>query len=91
MGFQWRSFPHFAWTLASERTALVSGDSYYLGAGARVFAYERGAIDPFLELNLGGEARWQSGSADLDPALNFPGEKLDLGGWTANFTLGVRF
>lgn len=55
VGFQWRSFPHFAWTLAGERTALVSGQSYYLGAGARVFAYERGAVDPFLELNLGGE------------------------------------
>jgi len=55
VGIQWRSFPHYAWTLAGERTALVSGDSYYLGAGARVFAYERGTIDPFLELNLGGE------------------------------------
>lgn len=42
-------------------------------------------------LNVGGEARWQSGSADLDPALNFPAEKLDLGGWTAAATFHVRF
>lgn len=55
VGFQWRSVPHFAWTFAGERTALVSGDTYYLGAGARVYAYERGGFDPFLELNLGGE------------------------------------
>lgn len=42
-------------------------------------------------LNIGGEARWQSGSADLDPALNFPGDKLDLGGWTAAATFHVKF
>jgi len=42
-------------------------------------------------LNVGGEARWQGGSADLDPALNFAGNKLDLGGWTAAGTVHVRF
>ena len=42
-------------------------------------------------LNVGGEARWQGGSGDLDPALNFAGDKLDLGGWTAAATFHVRF
>ncbi len=42
-------------------------------------------------LNVGGEARWQGGTADLDPALNFAGDKLDLGGWTAAATFHVRF
>ena len=51
----WRGFPHFAWTLALERTDLRAGDRYYAALGARAFAYERGALDPFLELNLGGE------------------------------------
>lgn len=51
----WRSTPHFAWVLAGERTQLTAGDRYYLGLGARVFAYERGTVDPFLELSVGGE------------------------------------
>lgn len=52
----WRTTPHFAWALAGERTHLTTGDRYYVAAGARVFAYERGALDPFLELTVGGEA-----------------------------------
>src|SRR6187402_628021 len=44
----WRGFPHFAWTLALERTDLRAGDRYYVALGARVFAYERGTLDPFL-------------------------------------------
>jgi hypothetical protein len=42
-------------------------------------------------LNVGGEGRWQNGSADLAPELNFPGDKLDLGGWTGAVTFHVRF
>ena len=40
-------------------------------------------------LSAGGEIRYRSGSADLDE--RFAGPKLDLGGWTYNFTMGVRF
>lgn len=40
--------------------------------------------------NFGGEARWNGGSADLAPELNFAGDKLDLGGWTAAATFHVR-
>ena len=39
----------------------------------------------------GGEWRWQNGSADLDPALNFAGDKLDLGGNTFVATFHVKF
>jgi opacity protein-like surface antigen len=42
-------------------------------------------------LNLGGEFRWQNGSADLAPELNFAGDKLDLGGFTLAGTVHVRF
>jgi hypothetical protein len=37
----------------------------------------------------GGEIRYQKAEADLP--FEFAGSKLDLGGWTYNFTVGVRF
>lgn len=40
--------------------------------------------------SAGGEIRYQSAEADLDDAV-FAGPKIDLGGWTYNFTIGVRF
>jgi len=42
-------------------------------------------------MNVGGEVRWQGGSADLAPEFNFPGEKLDLSGVTVAATFHVRF
>lgn len=38
---------------------------------------------------VGGELRWQK--ADVDLNTDFAGSKLDLGGTTLQFTLGVRF
>lgn len=42
---------------------------------------------------LGGEFRYQKGDGDLPlgGSDGFLGDKIDLGGWTWNFTLGVRF
>ena len=40
-------------------------------------------------VSAGGEIRYHSATADLDD--RFAGPKLDLGGWTYNFTIGVRF
>jgi outer membrane protein W len=40
---------------------------------------------------VGGEWRWQNGSADLAPELNFAGDKLDLGGNTVAATFHFRF
>jgi hypothetical protein len=40
---------------------------------------------------IGGEFRWQGGTADLDPALQFTGDKLDLGGIGFVGTFHVRF
>jgi hypothetical protein len=37
----------------------------------------------------GFEVRYQKAEADLDN--RFAGSKLDLGGWTYNFTVGIRF
>ena len=40
---------------------------------------------------LGGEFRYQVGKADLDRSLGFAGDRLDLGGYTTQLTLHVRF
>lgn len=40
---------------------------------------------------FGGEVRWQKAEAKGLLDDGFIGDKFDLGGWTANFTLGVRF
>jgi hypothetical protein len=39
--------------------------------------------------SAGGEVRYQSAEADLDE--QFAGSTIDLGGWTYNFTIGLRF
>jgi hypothetical protein len=46
---------------------------------------------PVNNWTVGGEVRWQKaeGKGLLDEG--FIGDKLDLGGWHANFTFGVRF
>ena len=40
-------------------------------------------------LSVGGEIRYHSAEGDL--GSDFAGSKIDLGGWTYNFTFGVRF
>lgn len=40
---------------------------------------------------VGGEFRWTGGKGDLDPELNFAGNKLDLGGWSAMAGFHVKF
>jgi hypothetical protein len=40
-------------------------------------------------LTAGGEIRYHAAKANL--SSDFAGDKIDLGGWTYNFTLGVRF
>jgi opacity protein-like surface antigen len=40
---------------------------------------------------VGGEVRWQKAEGTKLPRPQFTGDKFDLGGWTANFTFGVRF
>jgi len=46
---------------------------------------------PIGNWTVGGEARWQRVEASKLLEQGFLGDKLDLGGWTANFTFGVRF
>jgi hypothetical protein len=39
----------------------------------------------------GFEIRYQKAKGDLPADVDFVGSKIDLGGWTYNFTIGVRF
>lgn len=55
-------------------------------SGAIVLGGIRFASD---RASAGGEIRYQKANADL--SSDFAGSKIDLGGWTYNFTVGVRF
>ena len=46
---------------------------------------------PISNWTVGGEIRWQKAEGDIPADAGFLGSKIDLGGWTTNFTLGVRF
>lgn len=47
---------------------------------------------PIGNWTVGGEVRWQKAEGtDLFEQADFLGDRIDLGGWTANFTFGVRF
>jgi len=46
---------------------------------------------PFDAVVAGGEVRWQKVQGDIPSDSGMLGTKIDLGGWTTNFTFGVRF
>ena len=46
------------------------------------------AIGPF---GVGGEVRWQGGSATLPADQDFAGSKINLGGMSYLFVINVRF
>jgi hypothetical protein len=46
---------------------------------------------PFGAMVAGAEGRWQKAEGKGLLAQGFPGDKIDLGGWTLNFTFGARF
>ncbi|HYT74580.1 MAG TPA: hypothetical protein VEL79_07525 [Vicinamibacterales bacterium] len=50
-----------------------------------------GVRAPVSHWTVGGEVRWQKAEGDLPPSAGFLGTKIDLGGWTGNFTVGIRF
>jgi hypothetical protein len=73
------SLPIFRDTFTDDGTAT----------GATVLGGVRAPIGrTFL---IGGEVKWQQGTADLAPELNFAGDKVDLGGWSAAATFHFRF
>jgi hypothetical protein len=46
---------------------------------------------PLSAFVLGGEFRWQKAEGDIPVDSGLLGSKIDLGGWTTNFTFGFRF
>jgi opacity protein-like surface antigen len=50
-----------------------------------------GVRAPFGNWSVGGEVRWQKAVATKLLDEGFLTDRLDLGGWTTNFTFGVRF
>jgi outer membrane protein W len=80
----------------SEVGEFVDNDVIFPGAyvkdgtaaGPTVVA---GVRAPIANWTVGGELRWQSVKAKGFAAEGFLGDTLDLGGWHANFTVGVRF
>jgi len=50
-----------------------------------------GVRAPIANWTIGGELRWQRAEAHGLAEEGFLGDILDLGGWHANFTAGVRF
>jgi opacity protein-like surface antigen len=50
-----------------------------------------GVRAPVSRCVVGGEVRWQKVEGKDLPQPDFLGTKIDLGGWTGNFTVGLRF
>lgn len=50
-----------------------------------------GVRAPLGNFTIGGEFRWQKAEGDIPADAGMLGTKIDLGGWTTNFTFGVRF
>ena len=85
--FNWRysesgEFVDFRDETIFRETYVADGNS----GGVVAFGGLRFAGDAFAG---GGEIRYQHAEGDLDE--RFVGEKIDLGGWTYQFTFGFRF
>jgi opacity protein-like surface antigen len=50
-----------------------------------------GVRAPVSNWTVGLELRWQKAEGTIRDDAGFLGNRIDLGGWTTNFTLGVRF
>lgn len=69
-------------------TARYSKSGY--AVGPVIVAGLRGVVEDVW--TVGGEFRWQSAEGDTDRLdSGLVGDKIDLGGWNLNFTLGFRF
>jgi hypothetical protein len=75
--------------VADDRTVFPAR---YLAEGTAVGpTVLAGLRAPVGNWSFGGEVRWQKAEASGLRDLEFVGDKFDLGGWTTNFTFGVRF
>jgi opacity protein-like surface antigen len=66
----------------------------YVAKGTKVAPVVIGGVRfPVADVwTIGGEFRWQKADADTGgSAAGFLDDKIDLGGWTANFNVRIRF
>jgi hypothetical protein len=64
----------------------------FLASGTAVGPIVLGGVRfPVNAMVVGGEVRWQKAEGTNLPTPDFLGSKIDLGGWTTNFTFGFRF
>lgn len=66
--FGWRWVPRFSWSVQFERTSIAQHGIVALLVGARIFTFDTGRVDPYLELGLGIE-HW-----DRIAGINLAGE-----------------
>ena len=59
-----------------------------VAAGPMILGGLRGVVENYT---VGAEVRWQRAEGKGLFDKGFLGDKLDLGGWNVNFTVGVRF
>lgn len=86
--FNWRYSESGEFIDFGNNMAIVR-DSY-VASGNRPGAVALGGIRFAGEsVSSGFEVRYHKADADLDD--RFAGSKIDLGGWTYNFTIGLRF
>lgn len=76
----------FVFSDNSIQSAIYSANG--TAVGPTVLAGVRAPIGAAL---IGGEVRWQRAQGSGLLNQGFLGDKIDLGGWTENFTLGWRF
>jgi hypothetical protein len=75
--------------LATDRT--IFRDTF-AASGSQVGLVVLGGVRvPLGNWGIGGEVRYQNAKADLPADQEFSGSKIDLGGFTALFTMHVRF
>lgn len=88
INWRYSEFGEFA-DFSSGTPPIVFEDSF-VASGTEAAPVALGGIRFGGEtVTAGGEIRYHKANADLDN--RFAGRKLDLGGWTYNFTIGVRF
>ena len=87
-----------------RRNRPLSGFSVFIDVNGNVitgnFSGSGGAVGPVIlggvripigHFGVGGEVRWQGGSATLPTGQDFAGSKINLGGISYLFLINVRF
>jgi hypothetical protein len=86
----------FNWRYSESGQFLATDNSIFrdtfVGSGTSTGPVILGGVRvPVGAWGVGGEIRYQSAKGDLPADQDFSGSKIDLGGFTYNFMIHVRF